>query len=47
MPTTSGLDTGEHFAKRKDAIQDIMRKVVTLVYCLYTRENNTIQSKAL
>ncbi|CUA77406.1 hypothetical protein RSOLAG22IIIB_02418 [Rhizoctonia solani] len=30
--TTSGLDTGEHFAKRKDAIQDIMKKVVILVY---------------
>ncbi|CAE6520811.1 unnamed protein product [Rhizoctonia solani] len=26
---TSGLDTGEHFAKRKDAIQDIMRKVLS------------------
>ncbi|KAH7345095.1 hypothetical protein B0J17DRAFT_638317 [Rhizoctonia solani] len=29
-PTTSGLDTGEHFAKRKDAIQDIMRKLSDL-----------------
>ncbi|KAG8713565.1 hypothetical protein FRC11_011818, partial [Ceratobasidium sp. 423] len=27
QPITSALDTGEHFAKRKDAIQDIMRKV--------------------
>ncbi|CAE6506290.1 unnamed protein product [Rhizoctonia solani] len=27
---TSGLDTGEHFAKRKDAIQDIMRKLSDL-----------------
>ncbi|KAJ1311541.1 hypothetical protein OPQ81_010025 [Rhizoctonia solani] len=26
----SGLDTGEHFAKRKDAIQDIMRKLSDL-----------------
>ncbi|CAE6512786.1 unnamed protein product [Rhizoctonia solani] len=28
-PATSVLDTGEHFAKRKDAIQDIMRKVLS------------------
>ncbi|EUC53921.1 hypothetical protein RSOL_019890 [Rhizoctonia solani AG-3 Rhs1AP] len=27
---TSGLDTGEHFAKRKDAIQDIMKKLSEL-----------------
>ncbi|CAE7190054.1 unnamed protein product [Rhizoctonia solani] len=37
-PAASGLDTGEHFAKRKDAIQDIMKKVVALVFVyLYSR----------
>ncbi|CAE6407433.1 unnamed protein product [Rhizoctonia solani] len=45
--TTSGLDTGEHFAKRKDAIQDIMRKVVTLVHYLRMLENNIIPFKAV
>ncbi|CAE6426826.1 unnamed protein product [Rhizoctonia solani] len=44
---TSGLDTGEHFAKRKDAIQDIMKKVVTLVYCLFILDNNMFQSLKL
>lgn len=31
-------DTGEHFAKRKEAIQDIVKKVVPIMY--YTTDSN-------
>lgn len=38
-PSTITIDSGEHFAQRKEAIQNIMKKVI-IVYCLDMLLNN-------